>query len=151
MAAVMSFSFVEVLCTETTTTILEKSGLLKFFRSQQFEPFLLKVLFCSRPKAQLTFWPHPDRSAEGNHSLPVEFTGQKFWKYWMTVQAPSHKLLAAALRDSSQHLPLSLQQFQDTIPMTWQGAEETHRGAGSSQRAKSSQKQGLTNHLEITT
>lgn len=43
----------------------------------------------------------------------------------MTVQAPSHKLLAAALRDSSQHLPLSLQQFQDTIPMTWQGAGDT--------------------------
>lgn len=62
------------------------------------------------------------------------------------------KLLAAALRDSSQHLPHSLQQFQDTVPVTWQGAEETHHGAfGTSQRAKSSQKQGLTLHLEITT
>lgn len=132
MAAVMSFLFVEVLCTEMITTILEKSGLLKIFRHsfKQFEPFVLKMLFWSKPKPQLKFWAHPDRSAEGNNSFPVEFTEiLKKVNFWKT--SPPTQTAGCSSGDSSQHLPLSLQQFQDTVPVNWQGAEKTHHGAGS--------------------
>lgn len=116
---------------------LKNQGFQKFSGTQKFKTFLLKMLFCSRSKPQLKFRPHPDRSAEGNNFFPVGFAEiLKIVDDWKT--SPPHKLLAATPGDSSQHLPLSLQKFQDTVPVIWQGAE-THHGAESAQPLSESQ------------